>query len=195
MPHASFHRFAVCALVALLLPIAGCGGQDKRVAEPGEFTARHAQLFDDGLDLIADPDGLQGRWRTDWQSDLDARIADADWVARGKVTTIHTEVDPEMRTTFHVMFKVAEKLKGEPPEREPALAAREGASGYASIKQHGERILERDFVALVRYALVNGEHVPHFHLMPPSGPVMDALKRYDTRQHPNRIKIIEHKQQ
>lgn len=183
------------AAALCLLPFAyACGAQAVGAAEPGEFTSRHADLFDDGADLIDNPEGLQGRWLSEWGADVSERLAEADWVATGKVTTIHVEVDPENRATYHVVFQVDRALKGEPPRRELSLSSRKGAAGYASLEQHRGHLLDRGFVAFVRYASDTGARVPHFHLMPPSGPVLRAVERYDAKQHPHRVQVIEHRQ-
>jgi hypothetical protein len=188
---------AVLALAAWLCAAGafGCGGSGKRVAQPGEFTEQHAVIFDDGVDLIEDPDSLQGRWRTDFEVELDQRFEDADLVAHGKVTTVREEIDPESNASFHLLFRVGKTYKGSAGRDEISLAAREGAAGYASVAQHRQHIMEREMVVFVRRAVgEDGAVTPHFHLMPPSPAVTRGLKRYDARQHPNRITVIEHKQ-
>jgi hypothetical protein len=172
-----------------------CGGSATRSA-PLEFTARHAELFDDGIDLIGDPDGLQGRWRSDWEADADARVAEADWIAAGTVTAIRVETDPEGRISYHVQLRIERKLKGEPPEGEVSMASREGAAGYASVRQQRAYMLQRGFVALVRYAAgeAGGRPVAHFHLSPPSAGLTRAVERDEAKRDPNRIKVIEHRQ-
>ena len=187
--------FALCACLGL--GVAACGGSEKRVAKPGEFTPQHAALYDDGVDLIEDPDSLQGRWRSDWELELDQRLADSDLVALGKVTTLREEINPEGRATYHLLFRVDRAYRGQARAKEISLASREGASGYASIAQHREHMIDRPLIGFVRYAVhpVTGEVSPHFHLMPPSDAVSRGIERYDARLNPHRVKVIEHKQE
>jgi hypothetical protein len=183
-------------IVCVVLLAAACGGSSKRVAQPGEFTAQHVALYDDGVDLIEDPDALQGRWRSDWEVELDQRIEDADAVVQGKVTTLREEINPEGRATYHLLFRIDRTLHGSPRGKEISLAAREGAPGYASVEQHRTHVIERELVAFVRYAVnpTTGEVAPHFHLMPPSPALTRGLQRHDAKENPHRVKIIEHKQ-
>ena len=177
------------------LCVAACGGSGKRVVQPGEFTAQHAALYDDGVDLIEDPDSLQGRWRSDWEVELDQRLDDADLVALGKVTALREEINPEGRATYHLLFRVDRAYRGKPRGQEISLASREGAAGYASVEQHREHVIERELVAFVRYAVnpTTGAVAPHFHLMPPSAAVTRGIQRHDAKLNPHRVKVIEHK--
>jgi hypothetical protein len=184
---------ARCALIAALLCASACGS-DKRVVQPGEFTKQHELLFDDGVDLIEDPDALQGRWLSDWQRELEQRLEDADVVASGRVTTVREEINPEQRASFHLLFLKRKAFKGK-PRNELSLSAAEGASGYASVQQNREHVIDRDMIVFVRYAVsADGAVTPHFHLMPQSKAVMRGLQRFDAQQNPHRIQIIEHKQ-
>ena len=191
-PRKATRAVCACAFVCAL----ACGGSEKRVAQPGEFTTEHAALYDDGVDLIEDPDALQGKWRSDWEVELDRRLDDADLVALGKVTTLREEINPEGRATYHLLFRVDRAYRGKPRGDEISLAAREGAAGYASVQQYREHVIERMLVAFVRYAVnpTTGEVSPHFHLMPPSAAVTRGIQRYEEKQNPHRVKVIEHKQ-
>lgn len=192
---ASAHAPTLACACALLCA-AACGGSSKRVAQPGEFTAQHAALYDDGVDLIEDPDSLSGRWRSDWEVELDQRLDDADLVASGTVTTLREEINPEGRATYHLLFQVDRTYRGKARGKEISLASREGAAGYASVEQYREHVIERPLFAFVRYAVnpTTGEVSPHFHLMPPSPAVTRGIERHDAKMNPNRVKIIEHKQ-
>lgn len=178
----------------LLAGAMACGGSST-LPEPGEFTPEHAQLFDDGVDLIEDPDALQGAWKSDFEIELDRRAAEADLIVSGKITTLRVEQDPEQRSTFHLLFHNAVTMKGETSESELALASREGAAGYGSVQQHGERLLERNFVAFIRYARdETGARVAHFHLSVPSPLVTQTVERRDAKDNPHRVQVIEHTQ-
>jgi len=180
---------------ALLLLLHACGGSQASV-KPLEFTPRHAVLFDDGVDLIEDPDALQGRWKSDWDQELDERMAHADFVSSGMVKTIRVEVDPEGRATYHLMFEVSRDLKGDAPRDQISLASREGAAGYSSLEQHRDRILNRGLVAFVRKAKdASGAIVAHFHLMPPSAAISRSMDRQQKGHRGKQIQVIEHHQE
>lgn len=183
--------------ICVVLSAAACAGSDKRVAQPGEFTVQHAALYDDGVDLIEDPDSLSGRWRSDWEVELDQLLDDADLVALGKVTTLREEINPEGRATYHLLFRVDRAYQGKPRGKEISLASREGAAGYASVQQYREHVIERELIAFVRYAVnpTTGAVSPHFHLMPPSDAVSRGIQRHNAELNPHRVKIIEHKQE
>lgn len=190
----STHLARVIAVLLLFASPLGCGGTQK-FPEPGEFTPEHARLFDDGLDLIEDPEALQGAWKSDFEVELDRRASEADLVVSGKVTTLRVEQDPEMRSNFHLLFHPEVTLKGETDDSELQLSSREGAAGYGSVQQHGERMLDRNFVAFVRYAKdENGARVAHFHLSAPSPLVTRTLERRDAKDNPHRVQVIEHTQ-
>jgi hypothetical protein len=192
--HSPIRNAFACVLLCTALCALACGGSGKRVTQPGEFTTEHALLFDDGVDLIENPDALQGRWLSDWQRELDLRLVDADAVASGQVTTVREEIDPEQRASYHLLFQVRKKFKGKLRD-EVSLATREGASGYASVKQHRDNVIGRDLVVFVRYAVAaDGAVTPHFHMMPQSPAVTRGLQRHEARQNPHRIQVIEHKQ-
>ncbi len=183
------------ALACAAVACAGCGGAQTKGVTPGEFTAEHGVLFDDGVDLIEDPEGLQGRWKSDYELELEQRAEAADLVVSGVVTTVRVEQDPEMRHTFHLLLRRDDVLKGETDEPEFALTSREGARGYGSVSQHRDRMLEQPFVAFIRYAEgEGGEAVAHFHLSRPSPTVISTLERRDAKDNPHRVKVIEHTQ-
>ena len=150
-------------------------------------------LFDDGVDLIEDPDALQGRWKDEWERELDDRIAQSDFVSTGAVKTIRVEVNPEGRESYHLTFEVDRNLKGNAPRGQISLSSRGGASGYASLDQYRERMLNRELVAFVRYAKEqSGAVVTHFHLAPPSEAIKRGIGRSEAGPHKKHIQVIEH---
>ena len=114
----SSSTWAIFCLACAALAATGCGGSQAKAVTPDEFTAEHAVLFDDGIDLIEDPEGLQGRWKSDYELELEHRAEAADVVVSGVVTTVRVEQDPEMRSTFHLLFRRDQVLKGETEEAE-----------------------------------------------------------------------------
>ena len=51
-------------LLPFLIAIAyACGGGSIEMHASSEFTEVHAEFFEDGVDYVANPDVLEGRWR------------------------------------------------------------------------------------------------------------------------------------
>jgi hypothetical protein len=159
--------FVVLAIVIMIVT-AACGGSQKGPTISSPFEARDAQLFDDGMDLMQDPDSLHGQWRADWEGELTERIERSDVVVEGEVIAVHEDSDPDKRTSYRVVLTVERVHQGRMDSSETSLIAREGALGYRSIAANPERLLRRPFVAFIKYAEAPGRPVAHFHLTPPS---------------------------
>ena len=185
--------FACIGAASVIGLAAGCGGRQDRVQTGSEFTEREIALFEDGIDLIDDPKGLEGRWREDWDNDLNDRIASSDVIAYGTVTTLRTDVDLDHRTSYRLVFALEQTLKGEPQQAEFSLLSRGGAPGFATVDRDRERILNRKLVVFLKYA-AGAPPVLHFHLSPPSDIVLSRVQSYQERESP-RIRVIEHTQE
>jgi hypothetical protein len=160
---------ATLALVFVCAFVTACGGSHQggpTVSSP--FEPRDAQLFDDGMDLMEDPDSLHGQWRADWEHELTERIERSDVVVEGEVVAVHADTDPDKRTSHRVVLSVGRVHRGHMPAGETSLVAREGALGFRSIAGKPERLLRRQFVAFIKYAEAPGRPIAHFHLTPPS---------------------------
>jgi hypothetical protein len=184
--------------LASALALSACGGSKQgKPTVTSEFGVREAQLFEDGVDLIEDPSGLEGQWRDDWENDLNERISKSDLIASGTVTTLRTDVDLEKRTSYRVVFAVEHVFKGEKTAPELTLVSIAGAGGYASIERDREHMLNQKLVAFVKYAEApqgsGAEVISHFHLSPPSDVVLARIREFDARKHPNRVIVVEHK--
>jgi hypothetical protein len=175
---------------------AACGSQSAQGPRPStELNAEQAALFGDGVDLIEDPEQLEGSWRTDWDRDLDRRVLESDLIVIGTVSTLRAEVDLDHRTSYQLVLGVERTLEGKAPGSELTLTSREGAAGYASIKDHSDHVLERKLVAFVKYAAGSGDAVvAHFHLSAPSQVVLQRVDQYEAQKHPASVQIIEHRQ-
>jgi hypothetical protein len=182
--------------LALALCWAACGSQTAQGPRVrSEFTVDDAVLFEDGVDLIEDPEQLVGQWKVDWDRDLDRRVAQSDLVALGTVTTLHADVDLEHRTTYQIVFRIERTLEGERPPSEIILVSRQGAGGYASVTEHRDHLLERKLAVFVKYAPGEaGAVVGHFHLSAPSKVVLQRMEQYEAQKHPASVRIIEHRQ-
>jgi hypothetical protein len=180
-----------CAL--LLAAVFACGGGGSRgLGSTQPLSTREHDLFDDGVDLIENPEGLSGRWKEDWDRDLNDRLASSDLVVTGTVTTLRSEVDPERRTSYHLVFDVDRALVGEPGAGEIVLISRDGDTGYGSVVQHRDHVLRRSVLAFIKYgAGPDGTSVPHFHLAAPSQVALKRIHEYNERKTPNRVVVIE----
>jgi hypothetical protein len=171
----------VSRLLAVLLlasvGVAGCGASRPGPAVSSPFTERDKQLFDDGFDLMEDPDALHCQWRIDWEHELTERLDRSDAIVEGEIVSTHVDTDPDQRKSYRVVLSVRKAHRGALGHgvNEVSLAAREGSLGYASLAGNPERILRLPFVAFMKYADVAGRPVAHFHLTPPSLALRRAL--------------------
>src|SRR5215471_9682613 len=110
-------RIPPLSIACLCAWLGACAGQSNttaaRVTSP--FTATDSKLFDDGVDLVSDPDGLGGRWAEDWNTEMRDRVQRSDLIALVTVTTLLTDIDPEGHTTHRLVVHIDKSMKGEPP--------------------------------------------------------------------------------
>jgi len=184
-------RFLTVAIV--LWACSACAsdpGAGARVAGP--FTERHAQLFDDSVDMVENPQDLSGAWLDDWEKELDERFAESNVIAKGRVITLRTDQDLEQRTTFHIVVKVDEVLEGKHGGEELNLRVAQGEPGYANVERYREQMLNKPFVAFVRwYKDASGVAGEHFHLSTPSKHLLQRLDRLLANKRPSTVRIIE----
>lgn len=147
------------------------------------FTDEDAKLFDDGIDFVADPGGLEGSWLEDWQKDLERRVGSADVVATVTVSTIRTDVDPSQRQTIHLVADVDKNIVGKAPGSELELTVEEGQPGFATVQGNDQRILNQPFVAYVKwYRTQDGDVKPHWHLAPATPTVVEQTQSLADRR-------------
>lgn len=183
--------------LAVVLWGLGCASQSAQGPRPrSEFTADDAKSFEDGADLIEDPDQLEGQWRLDWDRDLDRRIAQSDLIVLGTVTTLRAETDLEHHTSYQIVLGIERALEGDKPKGELTLTSREGASGYSSVVEHHDRFLNRQLVAFLKYAAgpEGGPVIAHFHLSVPSKVVLERVAAYDAKKRPTSVQIVERRE-
>jgi hypothetical protein len=160
-------RILISVIVAL---VASCAGSVPGPTVSSPFTVRDEQLFDNGVDLMEDPDALHGQWRKDWEHELTDRLERSDAIVEGEVVAVHADENPDKRVNYRVVMNVRKVHRGQLGlgVTEVALTSREGAVGYGSIASNPQRILRLPFVAFMKYVEASGRPVAHFHMTPPS---------------------------
>jgi hypothetical protein len=187
------HYFCT-GLCALSFVVAACGAAPQKVRVTSKFTEEHAALFEDGIDFIADPVVLEGKWREDWQKEFEQRISLSDFVALARVATVRTDTDLEQRTTYRLVAALEKRLHGKPPKGDLVLRVSEEQDGYATVHGKQERILEQQFIAFVKwYETEEDEIAAHWHLSPASefnvARVKELLKRRKEPERKTRVVI------
>jgi hypothetical protein len=155
--------------LALGLAVVSCGSSAPVIRPSSEFTEEHARVFEDGVDFIALPDTLEGRWEEEWAAEFQQRVGQADFIALVKITTVRTDTDLERRRTYRLVADIDSVLLGESPGEEVSLVTAEGQPGFNSIDENERRLLNAEFVAYVKwYETPEGEVLAHWHLSPNS---------------------------
>lgn len=160
----------------VVLAFAACGGSQEVEVQLSPFTEEHAEVFEDGVDLVADPEGLEGRWREDWSRDLDRRVSWSDVIAVITVRTIRTDTDPNRRTTLRLVVEPSRELVGDIPD-EVDLKVFHDAPGFSTVEGNSRQILDQEFIAFLKwYQADDGSVLPHWHLSPASQPVLSRVE-------------------
>lgn len=174
------------ALLALAVVIAemGCGAAQPVEVVVTPFTDQHAAVFENGVDMIRDPEGTDGGWLASWEEDTDRRVTLADVVTVVTVRTLRTDVDLDRNETYRVIVHADRQLLGHLDE-ETTLAVRAGETGYASVRSNVDHILEQQFVAFVKWQRGDdGVIRPRWHLSPASDPVVRRVRELlSSRRH------------
>ncbi|MCG8553861.1 MAG: hypothetical protein MJD61_01015 [Proteobacteria bacterium] len=160
------------ACLTMVVFLVGCGADGALRLPVSEFTAEHAQLYEDGVDFVHDPRALSGRWRMNWERELHDRVRWADFIGVVRVSNILVEVDPEQHTSYRLRTQVEQPLLGEAPN-ELELPSAYGQAGVDSVARNQQRLLNARLVAYVKwYRNDLGEIAAHWHLAPASRPVL-----------------------
>ena len=161
--------------------VSGCattGAAGAGVRPTSAFTAADAHLFEDGVDLVGNPEDLSGRWAEDWSNEMRDRVARSDFVARVTVTTLRSDIDPQQRATHWLVANVGEVLKGKLPTKELAFASSDQSAGYGAIDRERDNVLHRPMLVLGKWAeLDNGEVRPHWHMALASEQVVAVVRQ------------------
>ncbi len=125
---------------------------------------------------MADPEGLEGRWREDWSRELDQRVSWSDVVAEVTVRTIRHDTDPNRQATLRLLAEPSRTLLGELPD-ELELKVEQHQPGFSTVDGNDRQILNTEFVAFLKwYQAQDGSVLPHWHLSPASEPVMSRVE-------------------
>ncbi len=178
--HASLRSVTLTFTLAASLgavSIAGCGGAEVEVARPGPFTAEDAQVFDDGVDFVADPEALEGRWRRDWADELDARITRANIVAVVSMRSVSQDSDLDRRMSYRLNVQRERGMLGQMPE-EVLFRTSEGDTGFGTVDGNQDRLLQGEFIAFIKWASEEGRDDPvaKWHLSPNSDQVLRRVE-------------------
>ena len=171
----------------------GCGGSAGGIKPSSPFTDEHARLFDDGVDLVSEPDKQPGRWGDDWRADLEGRMAESDAVAVGTVTTVHTDVNLDGKTSYRVVLDVDETPRGPLPSDELSLRSSEDAQGYPTMQANRERILNRRMIAFIKWYRGADGTAAHWHISPASEQVAARVRDGLEEKRVFKRTVIEHK--
>ncbi|MFW5875353.1 MAG: hypothetical protein ACOCXM_01320 [Myxococcota bacterium] len=195
-------RVGTAALLLAVLgsvgPLPACAPQPKPARVTSEFTEEDEALFDDGIDFVADPAGLEGPWEADWHEELEGRVAAADLIATITIETIRSDRDLDRRETIHLVADVRDEILGEAPDAQIDLTVRETQSSFRSVQGNGRRILNQPFVAFVKWREdARGNVRPRWHLAPATPSVVKQTRglvdeRREAPEQSSRRKVIIH---
>lgn len=150
-------------------------------------------LFENGIDMIGEPDGLSGRWAEDWSNDLRDRVERSDLIAVLTVNTLRTEVSPDQRSTHWLVSEVGDVLKGQ-YDGELGLAANEDAIGFDTVERERSNILHKPMVVFAKWVADDvGVVRAHWHLAPATKNIVSAVRLSLAGGEPATSEFIEHK--
>lgn len=186
----------ILALIASLGLLA-CGGPPERVFTDIEpFTAEHEPLFENGVDMVRDPEALGGSWLGTWEEELDRRIRLADVVALVTVRTLRDDIgasardygevptleeaDRARRRTFRLIAHPDRVYLGEEQVagQDLVLSVREGEGGFGTVANNERRLLDEQFIAFIKWDRdeVTGDYRARWHLSPATEAVATRVR-------------------
>lgn len=182
--------------VWVVMVSAACGGRQAPITGV-PFTDEDRTYFAEGIDLVNDPEALEGRWREDWARELDQRIRRTDVVAYVRIRTVRTDTDLDRRMTFRLYPEAENVLLGRLPET-LILSSAQGDAGFVAIRNNEQRLLRDRFVLFLKWEQPEGapEPTPRWHLSPASEPVTARveylLERRRGVERTSRARVIVH---
>lgn len=179
-------------LVTLLLGCASAGGVSGTHVPSSPFMEADKLLFEDGVDMIGEPDGLSGRWAEDWSTELRDRVQRSDLIAILTVNTLRTEVSPDKRSTHWLVAEVGDVLKGQ-YDGELGLATMETSIGFSTVERERADMLHKPMVVFAKWVADDAGVVrAHWHLAPATKNIVSAVRLSLAGAQPTKTSIIEH---
>jgi hypothetical protein len=169
-------QFLVVGSLLVSLACGACGGAKPAVVIT-PLTPEQAKAFDRGIDFVATLEGLEGRWRDDWDKDLQTRVGMAELIATVTIKTLRTDTDPGQRVTYRLVAHVDRELVGHEGDKEVELPVRQDEPGYSSVHDNITRIADKQYVAYVR----SSADGPIWHLSPASPEVLTETESQITQ--------------
>jgi hypothetical protein len=176
-----------------LVVVTGCASQGIDVTTLPRFSEADRTLFDDGVDMVAEPEGLGGPLLAQWEGELGQRLEHSDIVAVGRFHTVRETVDLDHQATHRLIMKVETRYRGK-AKGDLTLGSRHDAPGHETIGRHRDRLLKEKFVAFVRRFRSDRDEVElHFRLMPATESLLQRLDAHFQSQRDNikRIRITQ----
>ncbi|MGE3632594.1 MAG: hypothetical protein AB7P00_22055 [Sandaracinaceae bacterium] len=167
---------ATLVLASVAVSIAGCGGAQQPTIVATPFLAEHEPMFENGLDMVRDPDALGGAWLGTWQEELDQRITNADVVALVTIRTLRTDVDLERAETYRLILSVDRKYLGEVAD-ELTLVVHQDEHGNGTIENNERRHLDQQFIAFEKWQDTETGVRARWHLSPATDAVASETRR------------------
>lgn len=157
---------------ALTLCLSACASAPQTVPNT-PLTPDESRVYEHGVDFIATLEGLEGRWRDEWNRDLDVRVGSSDAIAVVTVRTLRTDIDPEQRVTHRIFATVDRVIAGDTRGKEIEMSVRQGVPGFPSVNDNLARVEGGQFVAYLKWFRAEGGNVAaHWHLSPASAQVL-----------------------
>lgn len=155
---------------------ASTGGVNGPQQPSSPFLEADKLYFDDGVDLIGEPEGLSGRWADDWNTEMRERVRRSDMIALLTVNTLRTDVSPEQRYTHWLVADVGDVLKGQ-YDGELGLASSEDSVGFASVERERDAILHKPMVVFAKWVVDDmGVVRARWHLAPATKSIVSAVR-------------------
>lgn len=155
--------------LTLGLLVAACGGSAPPPVVVTPFTAEHEPLFENGIDMVTEPEALGGTWLETWEHELDRRVTLSDLVALVTIATLRTDTDLDRRDTYRLVARPDRVFLGENAldDEGLVLSVREGEGGYGTVETNERRLLDAQFFAFVKWERDDaGALRPRWHLSP-----------------------------
>jgi hypothetical protein len=172
----SMRRSCAIAIAVASVAAVGCGGSFA-VGRPWDAAAE-ATVFDDGIDVVDDPEKLSGEWAFRARQDLDARSNLADLVAVVNITSVQTTKDVDGTEARRIDTRVMSILYGTTPDKTLVLKSSSTALGNSLIIRHEGR-LSGEFIVFLRwFEQEDGTIGHHFHCSPSSPAILENVRKY-----------------